>query len=117
MYSLGFDVKNSRIDVTTLECNNSALKDEISEYLQTDENSNRASEFALPTNPLLISLPTIGNLLQDEKARPHIAFGDPYQQETGAPWQSRTHIDMLMEKCDVLVDGSKKIMQAGQYIV
>jgi leucyl aminopeptidase (aminopeptidase T) len=113
---LSFDVRNSRIDFGTIDCENEVLKDEISSYLKTDENSDRASEFALPTNPLLISLPTIGNLLQDEKARPHVAFGDPYQHETGAPWASKTHVDLLLERCDVSVDG-REIMQRGRYII
>ena len=113
---LSFEVKDSRIDHESIKCDNQTLKQEIEKYLHTDENSNRASEFALPTNPLLISLPTVGNLLQDEKARPHIAFGDPYQHETGAPWASKTHVDMLLEHCDVLVDG-RKIMEGGKYIV
>jgi aminopeptidase len=113
---LSFDIKDSVIDFSTLECKNAALKKEILEYLSTDANSNRASEFALPTNPLLISLPTIGNLLQDEKARPHIAFGDPYPDETGATWNSKTHVDTLLEKCDAFVDG-KQIMESGRYTV
>ncbi len=113
---LSFEIHDSRIDLSSLECRNEKLKAELLEYLKTDENSNRASEFALPTNPLLIALPTIGNLLQDEKARPHIAFGDPYQDETGAPWSSRTHVDMLLERCDVLADG-RKIMSAGRYVI
>jgi aminopeptidase len=113
---LTFDVKNSRIDYETISCENTSVKEDIVNYLQTDENSNRASEFALPTNPLLISSPTVGNLLQDEKARPHIAFGDPYQHETGAPWASMTHVDILLERCEVLVDG-EEIMKNGNYIV
>jgi aminopeptidase len=114
--TLSFKVRDSRIEYGSIRCNNQGLKREIEEYLHTDENSNRASEFALPTNPLLISLPTVGNLLQDEKARPHIAFGDPYQLETGAPWSSRTHVDVLLEHCDVMVDGTR-IMEAGKYLV
>ncbi|MHB1907665.1 MAG: aminopeptidase [Nitrososphaerales archaeon] len=113
---LSFDVIDSRIDFSSIRCNNSKLRGEITEYLRTDENSNRASEFALPTNPLLISLPTIGNLLQDEKARPHIAFGNPYPDETGANWTSKTHVDLLLEQCNVTVDG-RKIMEKGNYIV
>jgi len=113
---LSFEVRDSRIDFDTIRCENRMLKDEITKYLKTDENSDRAGEFSLPTNPLLISLPTIGNLLQDEKARPHVAFGDPYQHETGAPWVSETHVDMLLDHCDVIVDG-RKIMQRGSYII
>lgn len=113
---LSFDVKDSRIAYTSISCENKSLKREIVDYLHSDENSNRASEFALPTNPLLIESPTVGNLLQDEKARPHIAFGDPYQHETGAPWASKTHVDMLLVNCDVVVDG-EKIMTGGRYIL
>lgn len=114
--TLRLDVNDSRIDFGTIKCENATLKEDLVRYLKTDENSNRASEFALPTNGLLISLPTIGNLLQDEKARPHIAFGDPYPRETGATWSSKTHVDTLLEFCDVVVDG-RKIMQRGKYIV
>ena len=110
------DVQNSRVDLKTLECTNARLKRELIKYLKTDENSNRAGEFALPTNIELISRPLIGNLLQDEKARVHHAFGDPYSELTGADWNSRTHIDALMKKCDVWVDG-KKIMEADKYLV
>ena len=113
---LSFNVKNSRIEYESIKCKNQTLMREIIRYLHTDKNSNRASEFALPTNPLLISSPTVGNLLQDEKARTHIAFGDPYHDETGAPWSSKTHVDMLLENCDVVVDG-KKVMKGGKYIV
>ncbi len=112
---LSFDVRDSRIDFDTIDCRNTLLRDELSRYLKSDENSDRASEFALPTNPLLISLPTVGNLLQDEKARPHVAFGDPYQHETGAPWASKTHVDLLFERCDVSVDGTE-IMRRGRYV-
>lgn len=112
--ALSFDVRDSRLDLESVKCVNRSIYDDITRYLVTDSNSNRASEFALPTNPLLISLPTVGNLLQDEKARPHIAFGDPYQHETGAPWSSKTHVDMIFERCDVIVDG-KKIMERGSY--
>ncbi len=112
---LSFEIKDS-INIDSMNCANEVLRNELVQYLSTDSNSPRASEFALPTNPLLMSLPTIGNLLQDEKARVHIAFGDPYRHETGAPWESKTHIDMLLEACNVKVDG-KTIMQNGKYII
>ena len=110
------DVADSRVDFKTLECRNTQLKQELIDYLKTDENSNRAGEFALPTNVELLTKPLISNLLQDEKARIHMAFGDPYSELTGASWQSKTHIDGLIEKCDVWVDG-KKIMAADKYLV
>jgi leucyl aminopeptidase (aminopeptidase T) len=110
------DIQNSRVDLKTLACTNARLKQELIKYLKTDESSNRAGEFALPTNIELISKPLIGNLLQDEKARVHHAFGDPYPELTGADWHSKTHIDALVKKCDVWVDG-KKIMEADKYLV
>ena len=113
---LSFEIKDSIINIDSIDCGNEVLWKELVGYLSTDSNSPRAGEFALPTNPLLMSLPTIGNLLQDEKARVHIAFGDPYRDETGAPWESKTHVDMLLEACNVKVDG-RAIMQNGKYII
>jgi leucyl aminopeptidase (aminopeptidase T) len=110
------DVADSRVDFKTLECSNAQLKQELIDYLKTDENSNRAGEFALPTNVELLTKPLISNLLQDEKARVHLAFGDPYPELTGANWHSETHIDGLIKKCDVWVDG-RKIMAADKYLV
>ncbi len=112
---LSLRIENSRIIMDSIECKNAQLKNDIKSYLATEENSTRASEFALPTNPLLMSLPTVGNLLQDEKARVHIAFGDPYQAETGAPWKCKTHVDMLLEQCDVSIEGKGQIMKDGKY--
>jgi len=110
------DVEDSRVILETLNCANSQLKKELIEYLKTDENSNRAGEFALPTNVQLMTKPLIGNLLQDEKARVHHAFGHPFPHETGADWESKTHVDGLMKKCTVWVDG-RKIMEADKYLI
>jgi len=114
--TLSFRVVNSQIQLDTVSSDNAALKRDLLQYLYTDPNSIRASEFALPTNPELMTMPTIGNLLQDEKARVHIAFGDPYQDDTGAPWRCPTHLDMLLVDCDLVVDG-ETIMKNGKYLV
>jgi len=58
----------------------------------------------------------IGNLLQDEKARVHHAFGGPYPELTGANWSSKTHVDALLKKCSIRVDG-KKIMENDKYLI
>lgn len=114
---LRLEIVDSLVQIDSIKCANAALKGEIIEYLQNRECSKRASEFALPTNPLLMSLPTVGNLLQDEKARVHIAFGDPYPDETGATWSCETHVDMLLEQCDLDVEGKSVIMKNGAYVV
>jgi len=108
------DIENSR--VKNLKCANPSLERELLKYLKTDENSNRVGEFALPTNIELMMKPLIENLLQDEKTRVHLAFGEPWPDETGANWKSKTHVDGLMKKCSVWVDG-KKIMRNDRYLI
>jgi len=108
-------VRNSRADVNNIETKNQELKKELQEYLKTDENSNRFGEFALGTNIFLKKL--IANLLQDEKfPTVHCAFGNPYSDDTGANWQSRTHVDGIMLNSSVWID-NKKIMENGKYLL
>jgi len=74
---------------------------EFWDYCHTDENSDRVGELAFGTNLGLSEM--IGILLQDEKfPGVHIAFGDPYGSQTHANWKSKTHVDVLTRKCDVL---------------
>lgn len=113
---LRFEINNSMIDMDSIDCPNTALKKDLLAYLKTDENSNRASEFAIPTNNFLIENPLIGNLLQDEKARVHIAFGDPYGSQTGAGWKSKTHVDCIIEKANVIAD-NVEIMREGKPVI
>ena len=107
-------VKDSRVDLSSVKCANEQLRQEFVEYLNTDANSNRLGEFAIGTNIFLDRL--TGNLLQDEKIPSvHCAFGDPYPDETGADWQSKTHIDGIMLKCSIWIDG-KQIMDEGRHL-
>ena len=107
-------VKDSRVDLTSVSCENEQLREEFVQYLATDPNSNRLGEFAIGTNIFLERLK--GNLLQDEKfPTVHCAFGDPYPEETGADWQSKTHVDGIMLKCSIWLDG-KKIMDEGRHL-
>ena len=59
----------------------------------------------------------VGNFLQDEKLPGiHVAFGDPYGHETGADWECTTHVDVLVRKPTVLVDG-REIMASGRFVL
>jgi len=108
-------VKDSRADVHSIKCSNTTLRDELAEYLQTDQNSNRLGEFSIGTNIYLTRL--VGKLLQDEKfPTVHVAFGDPYPDETGADWESRTHVDAIMRNATLWVD-SKKLMENGRFLI
>ncbi|HXM95481.1 MAG TPA: aminopeptidase, partial [Candidatus Dormibacteraeota bacterium] len=72
-----------------VECQRKDLEQEFWQYCHTDENSDRVGELAFGTNIGLSEM--IGILLQDEKfPGVHIAFGDPYGNQTHADWKSRT---------------------------
>jgi leucyl aminopeptidase (aminopeptidase T) len=107
-------VKDSRVDLSSVDCSNKQIQQEFVQYLTTDQKSNRLGEFAIGTNIFLQKL--TGNLLQDEKfPSVHCAFGDPYPDETGADWQSKTHVDGIMLKCSVWIDG-RQLMDEGHHL-
>jgi leucyl aminopeptidase (aminopeptidase T) len=108
------EVKDSRVDLSSVNCSNEQLRKEFLEYLRTDPNSNRLGEFAVGTNIFLERL--TGNLLQDEKfPSVHCGFGDPYPDETGADWKSKTHVDGIMMKCSLWIDGVQ-LMDEGRHL-
>jgi leucyl aminopeptidase (aminopeptidase T) len=89
------------------------LEQEFWEYCHTDEHSDRVGELAFGTNIALDEM--IGVLLQDEKVPGvHLAFGDPYGSQTGAPWKSCTHIDVLTRACNVWID-DEQVIRSGRY--
>ena len=94
---------------------NRDLENDFWQYTHTDENSDRAGEFAIGTNIELKDV--IGQILQDEKyPGVHIAFGNPYGAHTGAEWYSSTHIDVVGRKFDIWVD-EQQIMRSGQFLI
>jgi len=96
-----------------VQCPRKDLEQEFWQYCHTDENSDRIGELAFGTNLGLTEM--IGVLLQDEKfPGVHLAFGDPYGNQTHANWKSRTHVDVLTCKCDVWID-SDQIISKGRY--
>ncbi len=49
-----------------------------------------------------------------------IAFGDAYENHTGAPWKSTTHIDVVGLRFNIGVggaDGEEQIMHAGTFTI
>lgn len=112
---VSMQIQNSRAVPNTIECADSELKAELTDYLFNNcENSDRVGEFAFGTNIGIKKL--VGNLLQDEKFQGiHLAFGDSYPKETGAKWGSDSHIDCVIQKPTVYVDG-KMIMRKGKYL-
>lgn len=109
------DVKDSRANLSSIKCSDNILQKELVEYLQTDRNSTRLGEFAIGTNISLTKL--VGNLLQDEKfPTVHVAFGDPYPDDTGADWESRTHIDAIMKDATLWVD-DRRLMEHGRFLL
>lgn len=107
-------VSNNRADIAGITCENGQLLTELQEYLQQDENADRAGEFAVGTNISLNGL--IGNLLQDEKfPGVHVAFGYPYPEKTGVDWESGGHVDGIMKKCSLWFDNIQ-VMDNGEFI-
>lgn len=108
-------IKNGRAIRESIHCENKDLKEDFVKYVfETDENSNRVGEFAIGTNLDLTEL--IGNLLQDEKfPGVHIAFGDPFKDDTGADWESKGHIDGVIKNTTIYVDG-EMIMKEGKFL-
>ncbi|PYR76486.1 MAG: aminopeptidase [Acidobacteria bacterium] len=94
-------------------CARHDLEQEFWAYCHTDEHSDRVGELAFGTNLALDRM--IGILLQDEKfPGVHVAFGDPYGNQTGATWKSCTHVDVLTRNCDVWIDDEQVII-GGRY--
>ena len=110
---LTLEISSGRL--VSAQCARKDLEAEFWSYCHTDEHSDRVGELAFGTNIALDE--KIGVLLQDEKIPGvHLAFGDPYGSQTGAPWKSRTHIDVLTRECDVWIDEEQVIGQ-GRYLM
>ena len=110
---LTLEISSGRL--VSAQCARKDLEAEFWSYCHTDEHSDRVGELAFGTNIALDEM--IGVLLQDEKIPGvHLAFGDPYGSQTGAPWKSRTHIDVLTRECDVWIDEEQVIGQ-GRYLM
>jgi leucyl aminopeptidase (aminopeptidase T) len=108
------EVSDGRAIKESVRCDNEQLRQEFSKYIfENDENSSRVGEFAIGTNTGLTEL--IYNLLQDEKfPGVHIAFGSPLPGQTGATWDSKSHVDGVIKNTSIYVD-DEMIMDKGQF--
>jgi leucyl aminopeptidase (aminopeptidase T) len=98
-----------------VHCARADLAREFWDYCHTDANSDRVGELAFGTNLGVTEM--IGVLLQDEKMPGvHLALGDPYGSQTGAPWTSATHVDVLTRGCDVWID-DEQVLAGGRYLL
>ena len=103
--------KGELVDVRSED---TSLAKEFWRYLSSYQNGLRVGEFAIGTNVNITEV--IGNLLQDEKIPGvHIAFGDPLGEKTGAEWESDVHVDAIITKTDVKVDG-RWLMRKGVFV-
>jgi len=106
-------VKDGLVEEVT--CPDQSIADEFMAYLESSENGRRVGEFAIGTNTSITEL--CGNLLQDEKIPGiHVAFGDPYSEDTGADWTSDVHVDVVPINCTIHLD-DKIIMKDGVFLV
>ena len=107
------EIRGGRL--VSASCARGELERDFWSYCHTDENSDRVGELAFGTNLGLREM--IGILLQDEKnPGVHLAFGDPYGNQTNADWVSRTHVDVLTRGCDVWID-DEQVIAAGAYLL
>jgi leucyl aminopeptidase (aminopeptidase T) len=101
--------------ITKVACEDTAIEQDVRDYLFSTPNGNRAGEFAIGT---LTSLKRLtGNLLQDEKMPGlHVAFGNPYPEFTGADWNAKIHVDVIPSRCTIEIDG-RELMRDGQFTI
>jgi len=99
--------------ITYCECEDKDLLEDFTKYIKSEPCASRVGELGIGTNIFLKEI--VGNILQDEKLPTiHVAFGDPYHEKTGAKWECHHHIDLLMLKCSIIVDGIE-MMKDGDY--
>ncbi|MFA6316217.1 MAG: aminopeptidase [Elusimicrobiota bacterium] len=112
---VSYALQGGRCVKGSVRCRNARLRREFNRYtFESDAHSDRVGEFAIGTNLGLKKL--IGNMLQDEKfPSVHLAMGDPATEKTRAPWRSKVHLDGLMLRPTIVVDGRRTIMAAGKF--
>ncbi|MDP9051109.1 MAG: aminopeptidase [Acidobacteriota bacterium] len=112
---LTIDIEGNRI--ARVRCANKELERDFWSLTHTDGNSDRVGEIAIGTNIGVDRI--VGNMVQDDKLPGvQIAFGDPYGAQTGAPWKSATHVDVVGLNFSIWLgdaSGEEQIMRNGEF--
>lgn len=90
------------------------LATRLRQWFDRDEHAGRIGEFAVGTNRASTAI--TGNLLFDENVPGcHIALGHPFGDYTGADWSSGVHVDLVVDRPTITVDGHPLIV-GGRYL-
>ena len=107
-----FEVRAGRL--VRLDHPDDGLAARLREWFSRDEHAGRIGEFAVGTNLACTAL--TGNLLFDENVPGcHIALGHPFGDYTGADWHSEVHVDLVVDRPTIAVDGLPLIAD-GRYV-
>lgn len=106
-----FEIEDARLQ--SVSHADQELQRQLREWFARDAEAGRIGEFALGTNPWCTEL--TGNLLFDENVPGcHIALGHPFGDYTGADWSSGVHVDLVVKRPNILIDG-RAILLDGEY--
>ena len=99
--------------LTGLEHPDPELEARLRQWFERDEHAGRIGELAFGTNRACRAI--VGNLLFDENVPGcHVALGHPFGDYTGAHWESGVHVDLVVDRPTILVDG-RILIEAGSY--
>lgn len=92
---------------------NATLARELFLFVRSNENGDRVGEFGVGTNPWLGFIS--GEHTFDENVPGvHLALGDPFGNETGASWTSKTRVSVIGTRMSIEADG-RTLMEHGVY--
>jgi aminopeptidase len=93
---------------------NATLARELFLFVRSNENGDRAGEFGVGTNPW-VDFMSGQHTLDENVPGVHLALGDPFGGETGAPWSSKTRVSVIGTRMSLLAD-DKPILEHGTYV-
>ncbi|MEQ1944542.1 aminopeptidase [Mesorhizobium sp. VNQ89] len=107
-----FEIEKGRL--ADLSHPDADLAASLRDWFRRDEHAGRIGELAVGTNRGSTAL--CGNLLFDENVPGcHIALGHPFGDWTGAEWHSSVHVDLVVDRPTIVLDGQMLIVD-GAYV-